>query len=195
MPRVRHPYLTSEFEHSLELTHDPNDLVPVPKVPDGYVLRLLTMSDSGRYLELIHLAWPPNEFDLHSTIECSLPGGFFVIEHLASGRLVATAMAGQGPPHVVRNQGRIWMGWVVTDPDHTRLGLGKAVVASATNALVNHGHPRMYVGSDDDRLVAISMYLNLGWEPLMRANCMPRRWNSIYEKLGRIPDFPLEPKK
>ena len=84
------------------------------------------------------------------------------------------------------------MGWVVTDPEHTRIGLAKVVTASATNALVNHGHPNLFVGSEDDRPIAIRMYLDLGWKPLMWANCMPDRWNSIYGKLGRELDYSPE---
>jgi len=189
LPRIQHTYIVDEFKHSLEMTREPNTSVAVPKVPAGYALRQFDVSDSENYLDLIHSAWPPDEFSLESTIECSLSGGFFVIEHVASGKIVATAMTGQGPPRVVRNSGRIWLGWVVTDSEHTRLGLGRIVVASAINRLVRHGRPQMFIGSEDERLVAIALYLDLGWRPLMWASCMPARWSSIYEKLRRSPDY------
>ena len=57
--------------------------------------------------------------------------------------------------------------------------------ASATSVLVYHCHRNIFVGSEDERLVAISMYLKLGWKPLMWANCMPPRWEAIIAKLGK----------
>ena len=73
----------------------------------------------------------------------------------------------------------------MTDPDHTRRGLGTALVASVTNVLVRDGNPNLFLGTEDARLQAISIYLTTGWKPRLHADGMDERWAAIYEQLGR----------
>lgn len=75
----------------------------------------------------------------------ALPGGFFVVEHAASGELVASCVAWRGsssPRHGDAGQ----LGWLVTDSSHTGEGLGSVVAASVTNRLAGEGYRRSIPG-------------------------------------------------
>lgn len=77
------------------------------------------------------------------------------------------------------------VGWLVTDPEHTGLGLGSLVAAAATNRLVEAGYERPFLTTLDPRLTAISIYLRLGWRPYPYDEEMIQRWRAVLEGLGR----------
>ncbi len=152
--------------------------------PDGYVVRQFEPSDADAYLELFHLAFT-DDLDLHETISCALNEGFFVVEHVESGRLVSSCIAGEGPQHVAENKGRSWLGWLVTDNEHGCQGLGTLVSGLVTNTLLTEGNHPLSLGTEDARLAAISIYLKAGWEPDMYADCMASRWDAIFGQLDK----------
>ncbi|MGC2742935.1 MAG: GNAT family N-acetyltransferase [Candidatus Angelobacter sp.] len=180
--RPPYPFIEQSNTHQLEMVRNSSlGFVDVSPVPDGYMLRQLRSEDEARYDELFHLAFA-DEGRFQETIERTLAGGFFVVEHVASHELVAScvAMRGSSSPRHVQGQ----LGWLVTDPSHTRKGLGTTVSASVTNRLVAEGYPCPFLGTEDFRLAAISIYLNLGWRPLIYCDDMESRWRSIFAKLG-----------
>jgi mycothiol synthase len=155
----------------------------VPPVADGYLLRQFQAGDEAEYEDLFHLAFA-DEGRLPETLEGALEGGFFVIEHLASGVLAASCVACRGsamPWH--RDAGRV--GWLVTDPSHTGKGLGTLVAASVTNRLAAEGYQRPFLGTEDFRLAAISIYLRLGWRPFIYRERLVPRWRAIFAHLDR----------
>src|SRR5262249_19747075 len=111
-----------------------------------------------------------------------LPGGFFVIEHEASGKLVATALAQHNPRPQHPTGGEV--GWVAADPTHAGKGLGPAVTAAAINRLVTAGYDCIYLLSDDFRLPALKVYLDVGMEPYVCAEGMAERWVRVREQLA-----------
>ena len=85
----------------------------------------------------------------------------------------------------------------MTDPAHTGKGLGTGVVSAATERLVAEGYGRAYLSTDDWRLSAISIYLKLGWKPLLFAPDMETRWLTVFGKLRKeanVDDFVIEPR-
>ena len=182
--RPAYPFLQQEHEHQLEMVRPSSlGLVDVPPVPTGYALRQFRAGDEGQYDDLFHLAFE-DEGRFPETLERTLDGRFFVVEHLASGQLVASCVAWRGsssPRHPEAGQ----MGWLVCDPSHTRKGLGTVVAASATNRLVTAGYQRPFLGTEDFRIAAISIYLKLGWRPYIYRDDMESRWRSIFVRLGR----------
>jgi mycothiol synthase len=182
--RPAYPFFEQKYQHQLEMVR-PSSIgaVDVPPMPEGYVLRQLSSGDEGPYDDLFHLAFA-DEGRFAETVGRALDGGFFVIEHLASHELVASCVALRGsssPRHVEAGQ----LGWLVTDPSHTRKGLGTIVSALVTNRLVAEGYQRPFLGTEDFRLAAISIYLNLGWRPHIYVDDMELRWRRIYGFLGR----------
>jgi mycothiol synthase len=155
----------------------------VPPIPEGYVLRQFQTEDKQKYNDLFHLAFA-DEGRFPEILRRTLHGGFFVVEHLASHELVASCLAMRGsssPRHPEAGQ----LGWLVTDPSHTRQGLGTIVSASATNRLAAAGYSRPFLGTEDFRIPAIAIYLKLGWRPHIYHDNMESRWKDIFDSVGR----------
>lgn len=181
--RPAHPFFESHYKHQLEMVRPSTARVAVPPLPPGYVLRQFRTGDEQPYDELFRLAFE-DEGRFPETLARTLEGGFFVVEYLASGQLVASCLASHGsssPRHPAAGQ----MGWLVTDPSHARKGLGTIVAACATNRLSEQGYARPYLGTEDFRIAAISIYLKLGWEPYLYHDDMEARWRCIVAQLGR----------
>jgi mycothiol synthase len=181
--RPPYPFIEQRYSHQLEMVRTSSlGLVDVPLVPEGYVLRQLRSGDEGPYDDLFHLAFA-DEGRFLETVGRALDGGFFVIEHLASHELMASCVAMRGSSSPRHEAGQL--GWLVTDPSHTRKGLGTIVSVSVTNRLVAEGYQRPFLGTEDFRIAAISIYLNLGWRPHIYRDDMELRWRNIYGRLGR----------
>jgi mycothiol synthase len=181
--RPAYPFLAPQYEHQLEMVRPSTAPVAVARVPPGYVLRQFRAGDEQPYDDLFHLAFE-DEGRCPETLARMLEGGFFLVEHLASGQLVASCMAWHGsssPRHPAAGQ----MGWLVTDPSHARQGLGTIVAACATNRLAEEGYARPYLGTEDFRIAAIAIYLRLGWRPYVYRDDMGPRWRAIFKKVGR----------
>jgi predicted dehydrogenase/GNAT superfamily N-acetyltransferase len=157
---------------------------PAPKVPPGYELRCWRCDDEAGYIALMTAAgfsgWDHDR--IAGTLRTVLPGGFFVIEHKASGKIVATAMATHNPIEGHPYGGEL--GWVAADPEHKGKGLGMAVTAAATARLIRGGYTDIFLRTDDWRLPALKIYLQLGYEPLHFREGMQQRWQEVYGKLN-----------
>ncbi|MEX0749999.1 MAG: GNAT family N-acetyltransferase [Dehalococcoidia bacterium] len=186
--RARHPYLESRFEHQLEMVRPSRDRVEMSALPAGYALRHFREEDERAYEELFALGWT-DKGTLAHTRRYALPAGFVVIEHSASRLLVASCVA-FSPESPERHPDDGSLGWLVTDPAHGRRGLATAAAATVTNRLVDEGYARPWLGTEDDRLAALDIYLNLGWRPYLYATDMESRWRAILARLGRA--FSLE---
>jgi mycothiol synthase len=158
-------------------------LVDVPPVPEGYDLRQFRAGDEEEYDDLFHLAFA-DEGRFPQMLEHVLEDGFFLIEHPATGHLVASCQAWRGSI-MVRHPDAGHIGWLVTDPSHAGKHLGTIVAACATNRMAIEGYRRPSLGTEDFRLAATSIYLKLGWVPYMYHEEMEARWRAIFARLGR----------
>ena len=82
---------------------------------------------------------------------------------------------------------RAWeIAWVVRHPAHTGARLGAAVLAAATAAAVGLPERRpVFLYTDDHRLTAIELYLELGYEADLEAHAEYReRWAQVRERLA-----------
>jgi mycothiol synthase len=163
---------------------DKLDAPPAPQVPAGYELRCWREADEAGYCALMNLVGLGNwDHDgVARTLRKVLPDGFFVIEHKASGKIVATAMATHSPSEQHPYGGEL--GWVGADPQHKGKGLGMAVSAAATARLIRAGYKDIYLRTDDFRLPALKVYLKLGYQPHLFCEGMQQRWLQIYRKLN-----------
>lgn len=157
--------------------------VPSVQVPEGYELRTYRDTDEAGYLALMDLVgftgWDHDRIE--RTLGKVLPDGFYVIEHKASGRIVATAMACHSAIEHHPFGGEL--GWVGADPEHKGKGLGRAVCAAVTARLLRAGYKDIFLRTDDFRLPALKVYLSLGYEPFLFCAGMRQRWQDIYTKL------------
>ena len=181
--RPAHPFFEDEHELQLEMVRPTTARVAAPPVPNGYLLRQFRAGDEANYDDLFHLAFA-DEGRFPEMLEGVLSDGFFVVEHLASGELVASCQAWRGGTsrrHADAGQ----VGCLVTDPSHAGKGLGTIVAALATNRLAAEGYRRPYLGTEDFRIAAISIYLKLGWQPYVYCDEIESRWRSIFARLER----------
>lgn len=158
-------------------------LLPI-NLPDGYQLRCFASTDEADYIALMDKAgftgWTSTNIeDMQRVL---LPDGFFLIEHTASGTLVATAMATHKPIQGYPNGAEL--GWVAADPAHASKGLGFAVCAAVINRFQRAGYRDIYLWTDDARLPALKTYLKMGFVPDIYQASHEARWHDVMEKLG-----------
>jgi mycothiol synthase len=182
--RPAYSFIEPSYEHQLEMVRT-SSIGPAdaPAIPEGYVLRQFRNDDEPRYDDLFHLAFA-DEGRCPEILKRTLEGGFFVVEHIATHNLVASCLAFSGsssPRHPEAGQ----LGWLVTDPSHTRRGLGTLVAACATNRLMAEGYSQPFLGTEDFRIPAIAVYLKLGWRPYVYRDDMEPRWRNVFASLGR----------
>ena len=168
----------------------------MPSVPDptpGYQLRHATLEDRHSYAQTFATAFDdPSPFG--DLMKHTLPDGFFVVEHLPTGTVVAasTAAVYKKSQHPDGHS----LQWVVAHSDHRGTGAGQATIAAASQVLVDHAPNYSYLSTDDFRIPAISIYLKLGWKPLLYQDDQIGRWVRIFGILD-IPfdenDWPTTP--
>ncbi|MEX0761358.1 MAG: GNAT family N-acetyltransferase [Dehalococcoidia bacterium] len=181
--RPAHAFVKPWYAYQLEMVRPSLDRVHVPPMPEGYDLRQFRPGDETAYEDLFHLAFE-DESRLTETIERALEDGFFVVEHVASGELVASCVAMRGGSRP-SDPSAGCLGWLVADPSHASRGLGTIVAAVVTNRLAAEGYRRPYLKTDDFRLAAILIYLKFGWRPFLYREDMESRWRAIFTSLGR----------
>jgi mycothiol synthase len=153
-------------------------------LPEEYVLRTYRAGDQDEHIRVMRKAGFKNwsAKSIEESLPRCLPDGFFVVEHKADARLVATAMASHNPLEHHPSGGEL--GWVAADPEHRGKGLGYCVCAAVTARFLQAGYKNLFLRTDDFRLPAIKTYLKLGWIPFLFAPDMQQRWISVCSKLG-----------
>jgi mycothiol synthase len=158
---------------------------PEVKLPADYRLRQLEDRDAEAWGALMKEGgfgeWPRDRLARHK--RGVIPGGFFVIEHVPTGALVATANANHQPTDRHPEGGEL--SFVVASPAHAGKGLGRAVTAAVVRRFLEAGYRRIYLKTDDFRLPAIKVYLQVGFEPLLFADDMAGRWAAVDRELSR----------
>jgi mycothiol synthase len=159
------------------------DHPPAIHTPEGYRLRTYRPGDEPSFFHVMSLAGFEG-WDMPKVLpwlQKVLPDGWFLVEHVASNQLVATAMAVHNPSQYYPFSGEL--GWVAAHPDHTGHGLGGVVCAAVTARLLQGGYTSIYLNTDDERLPAIKTYLKLGYRPLILTADMTARWETICGQL------------
>ena len=167
------------------------DSPPEVSLSAGYTLRTYRDEDRRAYLEMMSLAgfegWT-SEY-LAKSREADLPEGLLVVEHEASGALVATSRAQDKPREAHPEGGEV--AWVAASPDHRGRGLGAAVTAAATVRLLDAGYRNIYLLTDDWRSAAITTYLRVGYVPMVPDEPTADRWREVCRGL----DWPFTPER
>ncbi len=157
----------------------------LPTVPAGFILRPLSLeTDIEKYLKLRlesgFSEWTPERLEALCVKAC--PNGVRVVEHLASGRLVASASAETTDYPKRCEIGTL--GWVMASEEFRGKGLGRLAVISAMLCLRDNRYLSAALSTDDWRIPALSIYFKLGWRPCIIEEDMPARWQTVCDKLG-----------
>jgi mycothiol synthase len=161
----------------LEMIRGSESVPPIAKLPPGYVLRQVDLEDRHSYSQTFATAFDdPSPFG--DLMKHALPEGFFVVEHFSTGTVVAASTAAiyEKSQHPDGHS----LQWVVAHSDHRGTGAGQATIAAATQVLADQAPRYSYLSTDDFRIPAISIYLKLGWEPLLYEESQFDRWKRVF---------------
>ena len=161
--------------------------VPDARVPEGYVLRNYRPGDEeglARIYAAGGLSCDTRESVRERIIEREYfrPKRLFLVER--EGVIVGTAIAWEeaGDPPA----GYLHM--VAVSPEARGQGLGTLLTVAAIRQNRREGFTVQRLHTDDFRLPAIRLYLDLGYRPVISHESHPARWQAIGETLGR-PDL------
>jgi len=153
----------------------------VPAVlPPGYQLRTYREGDQGGWIALLAAAgfesWTEAKFNPYMQ-ERERRAGSYLVEW--EGQLVAATFASHRRDDPLGGA----LDYVVSHPDHRNRKLGHVVCSAVLVYLAERSYQSVSLQTDDWRLPAIKLYLNLGFRPLMNRVDMPLRWEAIYRQL------------
>lgn len=167
------------------------DLPPLPAAPQGYALHdLIRGPDPGEDADLARIAcllavaftdaaWTPAKAREAFILDASVRRTVMITHGdvavaTASARLLPDAFPGSGYVH-----------WVATDPAHAGKRLGWLVSLAVLHAFADLGCVDVVLETDDYRIPALKTYLGLGFEPVIRDESHPRRWEDVRAKLAQ----------
>jgi len=83
-----------------------------------------------------------------------------------------------------RDNNWVELAWVAVMPAHRGRGIGRLVCGAVVRQLLALGKSKIFGSTQDERLSAIKIYLDIGFHPLYRKDKIDR-WNSICNKLEK----------
>jgi predicted dehydrogenase/GNAT superfamily N-acetyltransferase len=168
----------------LRMLFDTSKPSPDARVPADYRLRQLGTGDFEKYRKLMDGAGFEGWVDgrIQQALMRSLPNTYFVIEHIPTGELVASAFSYHNPSEELPNAASLE--YVAGDARHKGKGLGYAVCAAVTRTLLERGYRKIFLTTDDWRLPAIAVYLKLGYTPDLYLPQMSERWAKVNAALS-----------
>ena len=158
---------------------DALDALPPLDLPDGMSVRTEREGDEAVWEALVERA-----FDTHYSFEKMMrrhkgyrPDSVRFV--CRDGKEIATAAAVEQDWF----PGEGWLHMVGTDPVARGTGAGRLAVLAALHRLAEYGFKTAVLSTDDFRLPAISLYLSLGFRPLILRDDHAERWARVKQKL------------
>ena len=152
----------------VDVTMRRRTLVGVPAMPqvgEALEVRRARVEDARALASLLGSAFEGETWDaagVEQELLCD-PTVRAVLVVAAGGRLLSTASLQVRP----ESPGSGWVRWVATDPSLRRKGLARAVVLGVLELAAQAGCMDAYLETRTDRLAAIALYMQLGFEPLV----------------------------
>lgn len=160
------------------------DLVDTP-FPEGYGIRPMSVHDIGLWTDIQRDAEPYLEIKDGTFIEqfgddlAAIAWRCFIITD-AKGRGVGTISAWYSRDFRGEDYGRIH--WVAVRPSSQRKGLARSAMSFAMRKLAQW-HDRCYLDTSAERIGAIKLYLEFGFEPDLTPANAPALWQDIHARL------------
>jgi mycothiol synthase len=164
--------------------------LPEGREPDplpGFRLRDFAPGDEGLWLEIqqgtgIYGALRPDLFEREFGSDAGLHAERILFAE-ERGEAVGVTAAWVPGPGMPASCGRIH--WVAVRPSHQRRGLGRWLVLATLQRLRLLGHESAYLTTGSENLLALSLYLSLGFEPSPRSEGEEAAWRAAPASLGR----------
>ena len=154
----------------------------MPLLPAPLVMRRAQLEEAGTLAAMLGRAFVDETWEIAGT-ERELFGDETVRAVLAVAakeRLVATASL-----QVRANAPECgWVRWVTTEEDWRRQGLARALLIGVLAVAEQAGCREARLRTSTDRLAAISLYLQLGFEPLVRDDAEREVWKQVSRLLS-----------
>ncbi len=148
-------------------------LPPMPQIAPPLEVRRARAEDAGALAAVLASALEGEKWDA-ADVERELlrdPTVRAILVIAAGARLVATASLQVRP----ESPGTGRVRWVATDPDRRREGLARAMVIGVLELAVRAGCVDACLDTRTDRLPAIALYTQLGFEPPAVFSQLPLR--------------------
>lgn len=154
-----------------------HDVPEMPRLPAPLLIRRAQIGEAGPLAALLSRAFDAEHWDAAGTeleLFCdeTVKATLVVV---AEERLVATVSL-QVDTDVPKCG---WVRWVATEKDWRRKGLARALVISALTVAAQVGCRETRLRTETDRLAAIAMYLQLGFEPLVHGDQEREVWQRV----------------
>ena len=151
-----------------------------PPLPAGYSLRTYRAGDDDGWVALLvrsgFAEWDREKF-IDFMAQPERRAGSHVVEH--DGQLVAATFAS-------RKQLEPAIGavdYVVCLPEHRGRRLGALTTVVVMQYLFDHGYEAIILATDDERMPALKVYLDIGFRPVLNRLDMAPRWLDITNAL------------
>ena len=155
------------------------ELTPVPK---PFIIRRSQIEESETLAALCGRAYPDEVWDLESTklelFQSDTVKAVLVVAD--THELLATASLQVHSHAPFSAQVR----WVATEHKWRRHGFARALVVSLLKIAKKEGCKETYLHTTTDLLGAISLYIQLGFEPVVRNEKERDAWKDVFNKLG-----------
>ena len=149
----------------------------MPILAAPLLVRRAQMEEAGALAALLGRAYPTETWDAAGTereLFCDETVRATLVV-AAEGRLVATASLQVRPDAPECG----WVRWVATELDRRREGLARALVTGVLAIAEQAGCRDARLHTETDRLAAIAVYLQLGFEPLVRSDREREAWEQV----------------
>jgi mycothiol synthase len=159
------------------------DVPALPILAASLIVRRAQVEEVGALAALLGRAYPTETWDAAGT-EHELFGDETVRATLvvaAEGRLIATASL---QVHTDAPECG-WLRWVATAQERRREGLARALVIGVLALAAQAGCREARLQTETDRLAAIRLYLQLGFEPLVRSDGEREAWAQVLRFVAR----------
>lgn len=158
------------------------DDLPPFAMPEGFALHTHVEGTESTWEDLIEKAFGSR----FSFEKCIRNGGGYKPEYVMyiskDGKDIATVTAVEKEDF----PGEGWFRMVGSDPEARGLGAGRMAALAALHSLAARGYTSTVLSTDDFRIPALSLYLSLGFEPLMTHESHPARWEKVLAEIAAI---------
>lgn len=167
------------------------DSLPIPStvVPAGFTLRTMRKGEEAAWsfcclgqfgVEEATVESFYSKMDMSTILRSEV---YFICEN---DRPVGTATAR-------RKDGEPYLHYIAVHPDWRGKGLGTPLISAILAHHAAHGRRGCFLTTDDFRVPAVKLYLNMGYMPVYWSDDADERWTKLAEALGIAKPAALTP--
>lgn len=185
--KIKRNYFKSDKDYQIEMFITEAEFKDYEYIiPSVYIMRPSIDNEKNIVYELmiksklVDNSFMLDEFRRASTL--CVPKGHIIIVYKPEEEIVGTFMLRHNFDGIHNSSAQL--DWLVVDKHHRGNNFGLILSTTLVRQAFSCNYKRVFVGTDDYRLEAISIYLKLGFIPNLYNDNMVDRWQKIYNKLS-----------